>query len=467
MAGPRSARPRTRCPRASAPGGAEAGIRLARAPANPSFLSGSFRAVVFARVKGGVRLVRTFSVVPPAETDEKGDNMSERYDLVVIGAGPAGEKGAAQAAYFGKRVAVVDRLPRPGGAPVASTGIPTKTLRETALYITGFRNRDVYGLSLELDPEVALQRLMTRKSEVATTMAKAVDENLKRHGIRFIQGEARLGPGRIVRVSVDGEELTLEGEIVLLATGSRPLRPPSVPFEDLDVHDSGEVLRPEQALFAAGRAGNTEGLGMEELGVELDARGRVVVDKTFRTSAKGIYAAGDVIGPPALASVSMEQGRVAVCHAFGIPFKETVDPLPPFAVFSIPEVAMVGPTEEAARTQGVEHEVGKGWFAENTKATISGFTEGLVKLVFRRGDRTLLGVHILGDDASELIHTGQAVIHRGGTIDQFIHATFCAPTRSEAYKYAAYDGLQRLSGGSIGRVEHPDDQRQARSETGA
>ncbi len=478
--------------------------------------------------------------------------MSERYDLVVIGAGPAGEKGAAQAAYFGKRVAVVDRLPSPGGAPVASTGIPTKTLRETALYITGFRNRDVYGLSLELDPKVALQRLMTRKSEVATTMAKAVDENLKRHGIRFIQGEARLGPGRIVRVSVDGEDLTLEGEIVLLATGSRPLRPPGVPFEDLDVHDSeevldiqripdslvvvgggpvgceyasiftalgtevtlldaadrplpfmdaeisrllaetfermgmrvmlgsgvatiersqgdlqvrvesGEVLRPEQALFAAGRAGNTEGLGLGELGVELDARGRIVVDQTFRTSVEGIYAAGDVIGPPALASVSMEQGRVAVCHAFGIPFKETVDPLPPFAVYSIPEVAMVGLTEEAARAQGVEHQVGKGWFAENTKATISGFTEGLVKLVFRRDDRTLLGVHILGDDASELIHTGQAVIHRGGTIDQFIHATFCAPTRSEAYKYAAYDGLQRLSGRSIGRVvEHLHDQRQA------
>jgi NAD(P) transhydrogenase len=467
--------------------------------------------------------------------------MSERYDLVVIGAGPAGEKGAAQAAYFGKRVAVVDRLPGPGGAPVASTGIPTKTLRETALYITGFRNRDVYGLSLEVDPAVVLQRLMTRKSEVASTMARAVDENLRRHGIRYIQGEARLGPGRTVFVAGEGEKLSLEGEIVLLATGSRPLRPPAVPFDDPDVHDSEEILeisripstmvvvgggpvgceyasiftalgtevtlldaadrivpfmdeeisrllaetfermgmrvmlgsgvatiersqgglqvrlengdaiRPEQVLFAAGRSGNTEGLGLEEVGVKLDDRGRVVVDETFRTSTEGIYAAGDVIGPPALASVSMEQGRVAVCHAFGIPFKETIDPLPPFAVYSIPEVAMVGLTEEAARAQGVDHEVGRGWFAGNAKATISGFTEGLVKLVFRRQDKTLLGAHILGEGASELVHVGQDVIHGDGTIDRFIHTTFCTPTRSEAYKYAAYDGLQRLSGSSIGR----------------
>ena len=461
--------------------------------------------------------------------------MTDRFDLVVIGAGPAGEKAAAQAAYFGKRVAVVDRLRHAGGAVVASAGIPTKTLRETALYVTGFRNRDVYGLSLRLDPDATLQRLMARKSEVVTGMADAVDENLRRHGVRFIRGEAKLASGRSVHVSADGQHLTLEGEVVLLATGSRPFRPPSIPFEDPDVHDSeevleveripetmvvvgggpvgceyasiftalgtrvslldaadrlipfadaeistllvetferqgtrvlvgsgvatiertaeglevrlanGDVLRPEQVLFAAGRAGNTDGLGLEEAGVELDPRGRVVVDETFRTSADGIYAAGDVIGPPALASVSMEQGRVAVCHAFGIPFKDTVDPLAPFAVYSIPEVAMVGATEESAGAQGVDYEVGRAWFADNTKATISGFVEGLVKLVFRRDDRKLLGVHILGENASELVHVGQAVIHSEETIDRFIHATFATPTRSEAYKYAAYDGLQRLA----------------------
>lgn len=472
--------------------------------------------------------------------------MAERYDLVVIGAGPAGEKGAAQAAYFGKRVAVIDRRPHPGGAPVASTGIPTKTLRETALYVTGFRNRDVYGLSLELDREAVLEHLMSRKSEVRHTMERAVEDNLRRHGIRYIQGEASLGPDRTVRVALDdGEQRSLQAEIILIASGSRPFRPSEVPFDDPDVHDSeeileirelparmavigggpvaceyasiftalgtdvtlidaadrllpfmdeeisrllaeifermgmrlvlgagvatiersndglrvrvenGEVLDPEQVLFAAGRSGNTEGLGLVERGAELDARGRIKVDEHFQTAAEGVYAAGDVIGPPALASVSMEQGRVAVCHAFGFPFKETVDPLPPFAVYSIPEAAMVGLTEEAALAQQVEHEVGRGWFAGNARATISGFPEGLVKLVFRREDKALLGVHILSESASELIHIGQAVIHAGGTIDRFIHTTFCAPTRSEAYKYAAYDGLQRLAAGSSDETQTP------------
>jgi NAD(P) transhydrogenase len=208
----------------------------------------------------------------------------------------------------------------------------------------------------------------------------------------------------------------------------------------------GEVLRPDKVLFAAGRAGNTEGLGLAEAGIEVDPRGRILVDERYRTAAEGIYAAGDVIGPPALASVSAEQGRVAVCHAFGIPFKETVDPLPPFGVYSIPEVGMVGMTEEAAAAAGIDHEVGRSWFAQNPRAQIAGATDGLVKLVFRRDDRTLLGVHVLGDIASELVHIGQAVLHGGGAIDRFIHTTFNVPTYAEAFKYAAYDGLQRLSG---------------------
>lgn len=313
------------------------------------------------------------------ERERGKDGMAERYDLVVIGAGPAGEKGAAQAAYFGKRVAVIDRRPHPGGAPVASTGIPTKTLRETALYVTGFRNRDVYGLSLELDREAVLEHLMSRKSEVRHTMERAVEDNLRRHGIRYIQGEASLGPDRTVRVVVeDGEQLSLQAEIILIASGSRPYRPPEVPFDDPDVHDSeevleirelptrmavigggpvaceyasiftalgtdvtlidaadrllpfmdeeisrllaetfermgmrlvlgagvatiersdegvlvrienGHVLHPEQVLFAAGRSGNTEGLGLEGRGAELDARGRIKVDEHFQTAAEGI-----------------------------------------------------------------------------------------------------------------------------------------------------------------------------------
>jgi NAD(P) transhydrogenase len=464
----------------------------------------------------------------------RGGLVGERFDMVVIGSGPAGEKAAAQAAYFGKRVAVVERSPRPGGAAVSTAGVPTKTLRETALYITGFRRREVYGVSLHLDPEATLERLRARTAEVVETMTSSVERNLERHRIELVRGQATLLPDRQVLVrGPDGRERTLAAEVVLIATGSHPFHPSQIPFGDPDVHDSeeiltverpfrsvvvlgrgivgceyasiltavgvevtlvgggplapvldaelsrllaealarggvrlhlgggraavardadglrvtlpdGEVLRPEKVLLAAGRAGNTEGLGLEAAGVAVDARHRVLVDDTYRTSAPGVYAAGDVIGPPVLASASMEQGRVAACYAFGIPFKETVDPLAPYGVYTIPEAAMVGLTEEAAAERGLDHEVGRGWFAANARATIAGATDGLVKLVFARADRRLLGVHVLGEDAAELIHLGQAAVHFGATIDYFIHTTFNVPTRSEAYKYAAYDGLQRL-----------------------
>jgi NAD(P) transhydrogenase len=463
--------------------------------------------------------------------------MDDSFDMIVIGAGPAGEKAAAQAAYFGKRTAVVDRGDSPGGSAVRSAGIPSKTLRETALYITGFRQRDTYGISLQLHPTLALERLTARSAEVIATRTKSVGENLDRHGIELIHGEARLGPDHSVIVrSSEGSERTARAGVILIATGSRPFRPAGVPFDDPDVHDSesiikldriprsmvvvgggavgceyasvftalgvevtlldmvdrllpfmdaeisqilassfdgmgirlilgrgvGQVerfngdlqvtladkerLRPEKVLFVGGRAGNTEHLGLEETGVATDARGRIVVDDTYRTTVEGIYAAGDVIGPPALASVSMEQGRVAACHAFGIPFKETLDPLPPYGVYSIPEVAMVGLTEEEARERDIAYEVGRGWFKHSPRAQIAGSTEGLIKLVFQRNDRRLLGVHIVGEIAGELIHHGQGAISCGEAIDTFIHRTFNIPTFSETYKYAAYDGLQRLQG---------------------
>jgi NAD(P) transhydrogenase len=459
--------------------------------------------------------------------------------MVVIGCGPAGEKAAAQAAYFGHRVAVVERSPAPGGAVVQNGEIPSKTLRETALYITGFRRREVYGLGLTLDPEATVAQLRARTTTVIETMTDEVRSNLDRHAIELVHGVGRLGPDRAVNVTLDGGgERALRGRIVLIATGSRPLRPESVPFDDPDVYDSetvldidrpfgslvvigggavgceyasiftalgvdvtlvdsggrvlsffdGEIsrllarafsdmgmrlvlgggralvsrgedglkctlatdeeLRPDKVLFASGRVGNIEGLGLDEAGVQVDDRNRIVVDQEFRTTAESIYAAGDVVGPPALASVSMEQGRVAACYALGIPFKDTVDSMPPFGVYSVPEAAMVGLTEEGALAQGIDYEVGRGWFAGNTRATIAGATDGLVKLVFRRESRELLGVHVLGDHAAELIHQGQAVLNYGGTIDYFIHSTFNAPTVSEAYKYAAYDGLQRLQGRS-------------------
>lgn len=471
---------------------------------------------------------------------------SEQFDLVVIGAGPAGEKGAAQAAYFGHRVAIVDRAPTPGGAAVRSAGIPTKTLRETALYVTGFRQRDVYGVGLQMDSVTALEHLRARTNHVIQTMTDAVARNIERHGIELIQGVASLGAGSTVEVATpDGGTRTLEAKRILIATGSSPFHPPGIDFDDPDILDadtvmqvekpfdsivvigggpvgceyasifaalglqvvlidsaprllpfldtevselmaetyqtmgirvlleagratierdadgvavtlsSGEVLRPQKVLVAAGRAGNTAELRLDEAGVETDERGRIVVDEHYQTTVEGTYAAGDVIGPPALASVSMEQGRVAICHAFGIPFKDTVDRLPPFGVYSIPEAAMVGLTEQAATEQGIDYEVGKALFAGNTRSNIAGTTEGMVKLVFRRDDQRLLGVHILGDAAAELIHQGQAVLNFSGTLDYFIHTTFNVPTASDAYKYAAYDGLQRLQQAAAAAEDAP------------
>ncbi len=461
--------------------------------------------------------------------------MRNDFDLVVIGSGPAGEKGAAQAAYYNKSVAIVEQAPTPGGIAVSSAGIPTKTLRETVLYVSGFRQREVYKLGFALEPEIALERLMTREAEVISMMTRAVERNIARHGIEMIQGRAILGPDRTVHVSLnDGTERVLRARAILIATGSHPVLPAAVPFHDPDVYDqvtilkldripgrllvvgagavgceyasifaalgvevtlmspsphllrhldteicqmqaeifngmgirlvlgaplanvrrvdgklevtatTGQSFRPEKVLFAMGRAGNTEGLGLAQAGVVVNEKGDIVVDGRFETTAPGIYAAGDVIGPPRLASVSMEQARVAVCHAFAIDFKDVVDPLAPLCVYSIPEAAMVGMTEDQATTAGVDYETGRALFSSNAKAKISGFQEGMLKLVFRRADRRLLGVHILGEMASELIHLGQLVLHEQGPIDRFIHMTFAVPTRGEAYKYAAYDGLMRL-----------------------
>jgi len=210
--------------------------------------------------------------------------------------------------------------------------------------------------------------------------------------------------------------------------------------------DDGTVLRPEKAIFAAGRVGNTEDLGLEAAGVAFDDRGRIGVDDRYETTAAGVYAAGDVIGPPALASSSMEQGRVATCFALDIPFKQTVDPLVPFGVYAVPECAMVGLTEEEAGRRGIRYAVGRARFADNSRAAIAGTTEGLVKLIVDRDSRRVLGVHVVGESATELVHHGQAVLHFEGTVDYFIHATFDVPTMSDAYKYAAYDCLQDLAG---------------------
>jgi NAD(P) transhydrogenase len=455
--------------------------------------------------------------------------MSDDYDLVVIGSGPAGEKGAAHAAYFGKRVAVVERSAEPGGTPVSSAGIPTKTLREAALYVTGFGRRQLYGIGASMDLDVALQVLRRRTQTVTALMQHNVRANIERHGVELIQGTARLERRRHVAVTLaSGSERRLKARAILIATGSRPFRPTGVPFDDPDVHDSdtildidrpfrsivvvgggpvgceyasifnalgidvtlvdlgprllpfldreisdaladcfrragmkirlgagsariarrrgvltvttegGKPLHPDKVLFAAGRSGNTEGLGLEQAGVQLDARGRVLVNEKYRTSAPAIYAAGDVIGPPALASVSMDQGRHAASNAMRTPYRNVGSTAAPFGVYSVPEVAMIGATEESA---GAGVVVGRAGFAGNARANIAGATDGMVKLIFRGADRRLLGAHIIGEIAAEMIHVAQAVLHAGGAIDYFVHSTFNVPTWTDAYKYAAFDAL--------------------------
>jgi NAD(P) transhydrogenase len=352
--------------------------------------------------------------------------MAAKYHLVVLGAGPAGEKGAAQAAYFGKRVAIVDPNPRPGGIAVSTAGIPTKTLREGAIYLSGL-GQSVIGLPPASAPD-SWRLLMTRKLEVSEFMTKAVERNLMRHGSERIRGRARFLPGR--RVEVDkvegGEQVVLEADVVLLATGSRPRHPPGIPMDDPDVHDSesilgierapqsilvigggslgceyasifaglgvqvtvvdagshllpaldvemarvlaesfnsmgirvipmvsvsgvareagalearladGRTLQAQKILIAAGRHSQIEGLGLAKAGVEIDSAGWVRVDDRYATTAPGVFAAGDVIGPLGLASMAMEQARVAVCHAFGLEYKKETDRFRPSYVFSIP-----------------------------------------------------------------------------------------------------------------------------------
>ncbi len=458
------------------------------------------------------------------------------YDLIVLGAGPAGEKGAVQAAYFGKRVAIVERAEEPGGAAVHTGTLPSKTLRETALFLSGYRQSELYGLTVEVNRELAVPRLLSRKNAVRELEVARIKWNLDRHAVTSLRGVGRFVDPHTIEVAGTGEApRRVTAEYFLVATGSKPFQPPNIPFEDEDIDDSDTVLqidrlpktmtvlgggvigceyasmfasmgvkvtlvegRPrllpfldlemgdrlrtalmglgvemrleeqvkgvarvpgrgivctlasgvelasEKLLAASGRSGRTEGLGLEAIGVGVDKRGYVQVDGDYRTSAPSVYAAGDVIGFPALASTSMEQARVAVCHAFGFTYKRAVSHLLPFGIYTIPEVSCVGLSEEQAREQSIEHVVGRAFYRDNARGKIVGDKDGVIKLVFERATHKLIGCHCIGDRASELVHVGQAVIQLGGTIETFIEMVFNYPTLAEMFKYAAYDALAKV-----------------------
>ncbi|HET7544640.1 MAG TPA: Si-specific NAD(P)(+) transhydrogenase [Polyangiaceae bacterium] len=459
----------------------------------------------------------------------------EHFDLVVIGAGPAGEKAAVQAAYFQKRVGIVECEPEPGGAAVHTGTLPSKTLRETALYLSGYRARELYGVALELDRNATLPHLMSRKNAIASAESRSFRKNFAAHAVQFLPGRGRLVDAHTVSVSSQAGERLVAADIILLATGSKPHRPADIDFNDPWIHDSDEILtiqdlprsltilgggvigceyacmfaalglgvtlvdaRPEilpfldaeivarlkaamtklgivlvqgqrwtkvvrtaqgvtttlsdgrtlenqQLLFAAGRTGCVSDLGLETVGLMPDARGYIPVDSQFRTKIPNIFAAGDVIGFPALASVSMEQGRVAMCHAFGFGYKQAVAAEMPYGIYTIPEVSSFGETEETCRQKNIEYVAGRGLFENNARGKITGDLEGITKLVIDAKSRKLIGVHVIGERATELVHIGQTAIHLGATVDVFIDMVFNYPTLADSYKYAAYHCLAALA----------------------
>jgi NAD(P) transhydrogenase len=457
------------------------------------------------------------------------------YDLIVIGSGPAGEKGAAQAAYFGKRVAIIERThPLLGGACTNTGTLPSKTLRETALAITGMISRGLEEAVLSLPRPYAAATLMHRERLVVESETARLSRNLERHQVPVIAGTARFVDAHTVEVVETGQRR--QADFFLIATGSRPHRPAFIPFEEEEIYDSDEILRlhtvPESmivlgsgviaaeyacifaalgvkvtlmdgrdrllgfldadlgdrftaalerlgltlrlgdnpvgcsvdprtrvctvttekgnresaasVLAAAGRSGNTDGMGLDALGIVADKRGNLAVNEHFQTAVPHIYAAGDVIGFPGLASTSMEQGRVAMCHAFNLSYKKRVNPLFPYGIYTIPELSYVGPTEEELRKKGVDYLAGRASMKDNARGEIMGAAHGFLKLLFTP-DKKLLAVHAMGPQVTELIHIGEMALLQGATIDLFIDAVFNYPTLSELYKYAAYDGLGALA----------------------
>jgi NAD(P) transhydrogenase len=460
----------------------------------------------------------------------------ESFDLVVIGCGPAGEKAGAQAAYFDKRVVVIERAAAVGGSCINTGTVPSKTLRESALYFSGLKQRGLYGIDYSLKENLTVHDFMHHEREVVEMERQRILKNLDQHHIELVRGQAAFADAHTVSVTTESGVRQLRGEVILISTGSKPHRPPEIAFDDVHTFDSdtflqldripkslavigggvigceyasifralgvdvtlvdgrdqllpfldkeisdrlrdcflslgmhlwfnerpvkvenssagarllmksGRTLEPEAALFAAGRRAAVDGLDLEKAGLAINDRGYVAVDENYRTAMPHIYAAGDVIGFPALASTSMEQGRVAVCHAFGLKYKQRVASLLPMGIYTIPEISAAGETEESCKEKKLDYCVGRAHYENNARGHIVGDTSGMLKLIFAPADKKLLGMSVIGESATELIHIGMMVLDKGLTIDEFIEQVFNYPTLSEMYKYAAYDGLGNLSG---------------------
>jgi NAD(P) transhydrogenase len=461
------------------------------------------------------------------------------YDMLVIGSGPAGHHAAIQAAKLGKKVAVAERKGVVGGVCVNLGTIPSKTLREAVLYLSGYREHDVYGESYTVKQNITKEDLLFRAQHVIGHEIDVSRHQLLRNRVELINAEASFVDPHTVRLDFIDEQgyRDVTAEHVVIAVGTTATKDPHIPFDGRRIFTSDEVLsldqlprtltvvgagvigceyasifaalgirvtlidmRPrllpfvdgeiadtlsyhlrnnrvtlwlnekvqgiepyendhgggvtihlasgkkifsEKALYSIGRTGATERLNLAAAGLSADDRGRLKVNEHYQTSLPHVYAVGDVIGFPSLASISKEQGRLASCYAFGVE-TSSVPELFPYGIYTIPEISMVGRTKEFLTEQGVPYEVGKAQYKETARGQIIGDVTGLLKLVFHLETRDLLGVHILGEGASDLVHIGQAVLAFGGKVDYFVNTVFNYPTLAECYKNAAFDGINRL-----------------------
>lgn len=459
----------------------------------------------------------------------------ENYDFVVVGAGPAGRRGAIQAAKAGKSVLLIDKGKKVGGVCLHTGTVPSKTLRETVLNLSGYRERVFYGRSYAVKSDITFNDLKERLGLTVKHEVEVLEDQLKRNNVTILNGTAKFLSETQLRVTFpDGEIKCIGFKKVLLAVGTKPFRPDYIPFDGDRILDSAEILdlkrlpksltvigagvigleyatifnalgipvtlieprnsildfidsqivkefeielrdrgmefclgskavaikndgkncfvklengraiKSDMVLFAAGRIGATERLGLGACGIAVDHRGRIKVHgRTFETGVSGIYAAGDVIGFPSLASTSMEQGRIAACHALDIPMSRPPDYFP-YGIYSVPEISSIGLTEDQLKDKNIQYECGIARIRETARGQIMGINSGVLKLIFELNTRQLLGVHILGEGATELIHIGQAVLNLSGKLDYFIDNIFNYPTLAEAYKVAALDAWNKI-----------------------
>jgi NAD(P) transhydrogenase len=456
------------------------------------------------------------------------------YDLAVIGSGPAGQKGAIAAAKLRKKVVVIDRRDMVGGCSLHLGTIPSKTMREAILYLTGIRQRTFYGADYRAKEDISPKDLSQRVDIVLQREIDVVKAQLKRNGVSAINGMARFTDTNTIEIeNPEGALSSITADTILIACGTRPAenplivtdgervfnsdqllhlpliprelivvgggvigleyaammtalntrvtvidqRPTLLDFADREVIESlchhlreegvtfrlgekvlsvtrngdrviaqlesGKTVKGDALLYAVGRQANSDLLHLDAAGIAADARGKIAVNEYFQTSVPHIYAAGDVIGFPALAATSMEQGRLAIAHSLGLPMK-TAPHLLPFGIYTIPEISMVGRTEQELTAAKVRYEVGLSRFGELARAQMIGDERGMLKLLFDPDTLRLFGVHVMGESATEIIHIGQAVLSMGGTIDYFRDTVFNYPTLAEAYKVAALNGMNKV-----------------------